>query len=296
MMQQAMLATTLMGLFVLPLGAQGVSETPHGRELPFNMSISGDMAREVGITDSQTKQISTVFAANRNTMQELRDEVGKKEAELQTVLDAGTVDLAQAEKAVDAVLEARNRLAKTQTMMMIQMRLILTGDQWHKMADLQRKAAQAQMAANMTPLSNSGSRADMNELSAIATVRVLNTAEITFLNNYTKGYTDGLNRLGTVPGNPQPNENHADYVDKILSGFADGGTNFSFTKNGYRFTYTPGPGGFGSIKTYTVTGQPLEYGVSGKRSFYTDNMAVIHETSDNRPATVNDPSLGSTKQ
>jgi Spy/CpxP family protein refolding chaperone len=291
-MKQAMLGTTLLGLLVLPLGAQPMSETPHGRELPFNFAISNEMAHEVGITDSQTKQFSSVMTANRRALQDLRDEVGKKEADLQAVLDVGTVDIAQAEKAVDAVLEARNRLAKTQTMMMIQLRLILNGDQWHNLVELQRKAMQGQTAGSMTPQANSGSRTDMNEASAIATVRTLNPAEFTFLSSYTKGFTDGLNRLGAPPDkSAHYDENHADMVDPVLSGVANGGTNLSFTKNGYRFTYTPGPGGFGNIKTYTITAQPLEYGVTGKRSFYTDNMAVIHETSDNRAATASDPSI-----
>jgi Spy/CpxP family protein refolding chaperone len=290
-MRQTLLATILLGLLVLPLGAQNVSETPHGRELPFNWSLNPDIAREVGITDSQIKQIGSVFEVNRRTVQELRDEVGKREAELQAALDAGTVDLAQAEKALDAVLESRNRLAKTQTMIMIQMRLILSNDQWHKMSDLQRKSQQAQAASSytVTPTSD-GTRIGANEATAVAVLRTLNTAEITFVHSYNKGFTDGLNRLGT-PASGHYDENHADMVDPTLSGVANGGTNFSFTKNGYRFTYTPGGGGFGNITTYTVTGQPMEYGVTGKRSFYTDNMAVIHETSDNRAATANDPSL-----
>jgi hypothetical protein len=131
-----------------------------------------------------------------------------------------------------------------------------------------------------------------NESSAIATMRTLNTAEVVFASTYNKGFSDGLNRLGT-PATGQPNESHADLVDPILSGVANGGSNLSFTKNGYRFTFVPAPGSFGLLITYTILAQPLEYGVSGKRSFYTDHRAIIHETTDNRAATANDPSLGS---
>ena len=63
------------------------------------------------------------------------------------------------------------------------------------------------------------------------------------------------------------------------------------THNGYRFTYTPGPGQYGSIRTYAIVAQPLEYGVSGIRSFFTDQTAIIHATSENRPASANDPPL-----
>jgi len=292
-MKQTLLATILLGLLVLPLGAQNVSATPHGRELPFTFGpFNGDIVREVGLSDSQMKQISSVFEVNRRAVQDLLEEVGRRETDLQATLDAGTVDLAQTEKAVDAVLEARNRLSKSQTMMMVQIRLILSNDQWHKMSDLQRKAQQAQAASSytVTPTSD-GTRIGANEATAVAVLRTLNTAEITFVHSYNKGFTDGLNRLGT-PASGHYDENHADMVDPTLSGVANGGTNFSFVKNGYRFTYTPGGGGFGNITTYTVTGQPLEYGVTGKRSFYTDNVAVIHETSDNRLATASDPALG----
>jgi Spy/CpxP family protein refolding chaperone len=290
-MKQTLLATILLGLLILPLGAQSVSETPHGRELPFNFAISNDVAREVGITDAQMKQFSNVLTANRRNVQELRDEVGKKESDLQAILDTGTVDLAQAEKAVDAVLEARNRLAKTQTMMTIQLRLILSGDQWHNLVELQRKSMT--YSPSMTPPVDPSQPAWVkNESSAIATMRTLNTAEVVFASTYKKGFTDGLNRMGqpTQVGT-QPDENHADLVDPILSGIANGGSNLSFIKNGYRFTFIAGPGAFGSLQAYTVLAQPLEYGVSGKRSFYTDQHAIVRETSDNRQATANDPSI-----
>src|ERR1022692_7209 len=78
-----------------------------------------------------------------------------------------------------------------------------------------------------------------------------------------------------------------------LAGLADGGSNLVAIHNGYRFTYTPGPGEFGSIPTYTVVAEPLEYGVSGKRSYYTDQLAVIHQTDANRPASAGDPDIGS---
>ena len=290
-MKQTLRRTILLALLVWPLGAQNISETPHGRELPFNFAISNDIAREVGITDSQTKQFSNVLTANRRAVQELRDEVGKKEADLQSLLDTGTVDLAKAEKAVDAVLEARNRLSKTQTMMMIQLRLILSGDQWHNLVELQRRSQQSASVAAMTPQVDPSRPAwERNEASAIATMRTLNTAEVVFATTYNKGFSDGLNRMGS-PASGQPNENHADLIDPILSGFATGGSNLSFTKNGYRFTYTPGPGGFGLIQAYSILAQPLDYGVSGKRSFYTNQSAVIRETSDNRAATANDPSI-----
>ena len=132
---------------------------------------------------------------------------------------------------------------------------------------------------------------EANEASATATLRTYNTAEITFASTYNKGFTEGLNRLATPLGGAQPDVYHADMVDPILSGMSEGGTNLSMTKNGYKFTYTPGSGAFGQIASYTITAEPVEYGVSGKRSFYTDQSAVIRVTPDNRPANAGDNPL-----
>jgi hypothetical protein len=129
------------------------------------------------------------------------------------------------------------------------------------------------------------------EATALAVMRTINTAEYTYRSTYNKGFTDGLNRMGQPAIGKQPDENHADFVDPTLAGFADGGTNFTFLRNGYRFTYTPGPGGHGNVAAYTVVAQPAQYGVSGSRSFYTDQTAIIRWTSDNRPATASDPTL-----
>ncbi|GEM_PF-4573455 len=285
---------TIFTILALAAMCAAQADSPHARELPFSLggNFGPDFQHQAGIADNQMKAMSTVAEVNRTKLVELRDEVGKKEAELQEILNAGTVDLAAAEKAVDAVMEARNRLAKMQTMMVINMRLILTSDQWRKMQELQARYTPAQ-AAGSTSGAVGMSREEANEASASATVRTLNTAEFTFLSSYKKGFTDGLNRLGS-PANGIPyDENHADMVDQVLSGFAPNGSNLSFQKNGYKFTYTPGPGGYGNIQSYTITAQPLEYGASGTKSFYTDEKAVVHVTSDNRVAGPNDPGLNS---
>ncbi|MFA5393784.1 MAG: prepilin-type N-terminal cleavage/methylation domain-containing protein [Candidatus Ratteibacteria bacterium] len=57
------------------------------------------------------------------------------------------------------------------------------------------------------------------------------------------------------------------YIDVVL---ADG------TKQGYTFTYTPGPiGSQGIIDTYTLTASPVATGVTGNRVFFADQSGVI---------------------
>jgi hypothetical protein len=130
-----------------------------------------------------------------------------------------------------------------------------------------------------------------NEASAIHSLIALNTAEITFAATYNAGFVETLSRLGTVsPGSPDIN--HPDLLDRALSGsVASSTTSNTFTKDGYVFSYAPGPGPFRRIATYTITARPVKYGKTGRRSFFTNETAVIRLTPENRPAGRDDNPL-----
>jgi len=133
------------------------------------------------------------------------------------------------------------------------------------------------------------SRIAADEASATATLRTLNTSAITFASTYGRGFVDVLKRLGIPPQGQRPSPERADLVDPTLS--ADGPTSTgpnNFQKNGYTFTYTPGPGAFGAITSYTITARPITYLRSGSRSFFTDQSAVMRGTGENRSATAFD--------
>jgi type IV pilus assembly protein PilA len=122
-----------------------------------------------------------------------------------------------------------------------------------------------------------------NEASAVGSMRTINTAEITYADTYKSGYSPSLAALAPPPGSAQPSASAAGLIDDVLA---------RGVKNGYRLTYTPGqPDKDGHIGTYTVTARPLEFGKSGRRSYFTDQSGVIRVTEENRPATVKDPPL-----
>ncbi len=130
-----------------------------------------------------------------------------------------------------------------------------------------------------------------NEASAVARMRTLNTAELTFAATYNQGFTDGLNRMGPPPAGQELSQDRGDLLQPWLAGLTEGGTNLVVVRNGYRTTYNPGPGPYGKIATYTITSQPVEFGVTGFRNFFTDQTAVIRATDQNRLATANDPPI-----
>jgi prepilin-type N-terminal cleavage/methylation domain-containing protein len=122
------------------------------------------------------------------------------------------------------------------------------------------------------------SRIAANEASATASLRTLNTAEVTYASTYNSGFTSSLGQLATpTPAGTQPSWSAADLVDPILSGQQADGNSYAgmtFTKNGFIFTYSF-TGTYPQIATYSVHADPMARGSSGQRSFFSDQSAVV---------------------
>jgi type IV pilus assembly protein PilA len=108
-------------------------------------------------------------------------------------------------------------------------------------------------------------RISANEASAVTSVHAVNTAEITYTTIFpTVGYTATLLNLG--PGGGCNSPASACIIDAALA---------SGTKSGYVFTYvqdasvTPSPG-------YTLNVDPITRGITGQRSFYSDQANATH--------------------
>jgi len=139
-----------------------------------------------------------------------------------------------------------------------------------------------------------------NEASAISSLKTLNTAEVTYAAIYNSGFTDNLNKLGAPAEGRQPDANNADLLDPVMCGKildARGGwrqsdTPNTFTRAGYRFTYTPsaqatsketkkkggtsaGRKSVSRVEAYTIHADPLTPGETGERYFFTDESGII---------------------
>ena len=115
-------------------------------------------------------------------------------------------------------------------------------------------------------------RESANESSAVSSIHAVNTAEIAYSSaNPGIGFSVALADLGPAGGG---------YIDSTLAGG---------TKAGYAFTYvqstatTPSQG-------YTFNADPVTRGVTGQRSFYSDQNNATHYNQ-NVVATVTDPQL-----
>ena len=108
------------------------------------------------------------------------------------------------------------------------------------------------------------SRMQANEVSAANSLRMINTAAITYFSTYSSiGYPPTLASMGG--GTPCPSNSTAACMldDSIAQG----------TKSGYNFAWS-GDGAVPSVR-YTTTATPLILGRTGQRMFCTDQAGVI---------------------
>jgi type IV pilus assembly protein PilA len=115
-------------------------------------------------------------------------------------------------------------------------------------------------------------RESANESSAVSSIHAVNTAEIAYSSaNPGVGFSVLLADLGPAGGG---------YIDSTLA---------TGTKAGYVFTYVQNAASTPS-QGYTLNADPVTRGVTGQRSFYSDQNNATHYNQ-NVPATVNDPQM-----
>ena len=128
-------------------GSVGTSMTGPGGP-PMHMTAHGplgkwwknsDVVKELQLTDAQIKQIEQTFLDYRLKLIDLRADVERQETKLQPLIEADRPDEQQVSSQVDAVLAARAKLEKTNTMMNLAIRKSLSVEQWKKLQAIQQK-------------------------------------------------------------------------------------------------------------------------------------------------------------
>jgi len=123
---------------------------------------------------------------------------------------------------------------------------------------------------------------EINEDSAVRSVRMIIAAETNYAQAYDTGYSSSLKVLGPPP-DAMPSASLAGYLDNELSAGA---------KEGYSFIYRAGPrDANGRIQSYTLNVNPIRPGVTGTKYYFVDQTGVIRENP-SHPATVNDTPFG----
>jgi type IV pilus assembly protein PilA len=113
------------------------------------------------------------------------------------------------------------------------------------------------------------------ETAAIQAIKTIHTGQVQYSSQYGR-FAASLPELGP----PTTGATSAAAADVIGSDLSAG------EKQGYKFTMTSNAGG------YQIIAVPVTYGVTGSRTFYSDQTMVIHENNGPEPATATSKELG----
>lgn len=119
------------------------------------------------------------------------------------------------------------------------------------------------------------SRISANEASAVASIRAISTAQISYATTYPQlGFADSLEKLG--PGkSDQPTPDAANLIDPALA---------RGEKSGYKFTLTSAKGSGsskeGANNTFTIMAEPTSPGQTGIRTFCSNQSSILYYQAD----------------
>jgi Spy/CpxP family protein refolding chaperone len=130
-----------------PGGAPGMPGRAFHRPGPGGMSggmfgawwKNSETAIAIGLSDDQVKQIESTFMSHKLKLIDLRADLEKRELELKPLVDADQPDVAKVSAQIDQVVAARGRLEKEATMMSLDIRRVLTVEQWKKLKEYQQQ-------------------------------------------------------------------------------------------------------------------------------------------------------------
>ncbi len=128
------------------------------------------------------------------------------------------------------------------------------------------------------------SRMAANESSAAQESRNVTTAEVVYSTQYNIGYAAGLTNLGDAGGcgAGSVSSTNACLIDAVLA---------AGSKSGYSFTYAPtNPDAATHYQGFTLNGDPLNPGYSGRKHFFADQTGVIRMNL-TTAAAISDPAL-----
>jgi prepilin-type N-terminal cleavage/methylation domain-containing protein len=128
------------------------------------------------------------------------------------------------------------------------------------------------------------SRVAANQASAIESLRVISTAQVTYSTTFGTGFSTSLTALGPPASGQGVSSSAAGLVDETLA---------AGYKSGYSFVYTPSVynAATNTWNGYTLLANPSAYGQTGSIYYFTDQSFVIRANS-TTPASATDTSVG----
>jgi len=95
-----------------------------------------EIAKKLQLSDGQIQQLDQTFIDHRLKLIDYGAEMEKQDLKLQALLDADTPDEGQVGSQVDLVLAARGKLEREYTFMNLDLRKVLSLDQWRQLKSI----------------------------------------------------------------------------------------------------------------------------------------------------------------
>ncbi len=95
-----------------------------------------DLMKRIGVSDDQVTKIEKIFQDHRLQLIDLHADLEKQEAILEPLVEADQPVESQVAAQIDKVAQARANLEKSDAMMLLAIRRVLTVDQWKKLRDV----------------------------------------------------------------------------------------------------------------------------------------------------------------
>ena len=117
-------------ILILCFTAAALSLAQNAANLPWWTS---DVVHDLGLTPAQTQKIHQIIRSYRDRLFDARNNVEKAEAALEDLLNDPEVDPAAAKPVIDRLAGARANSTRVFTEMSVQLRSVLTIDQWREL-------------------------------------------------------------------------------------------------------------------------------------------------------------------
>lgn len=139
--------TIVAALMVLAAAVAGAQEMPPGKWWQ-----NRDMARQLALTAEQREGLDTIFLGAAPQLIELRAETQKKALALRSQLDRPTLDRDAIQRAAEEVSRARAELFERELMMLVEMRGVLSEEQWNRFRNhIENRPMRGNMSPGMAP-------------------------------------------------------------------------------------------------------------------------------------------------
>jgi Spy/CpxP family protein refolding chaperone len=97
---------------------------------------NSETAKKLQLSESQISQLDQTFLDHRLKLIQVSADMEKQDLKLQSMLDADVPNEGQINSQVDQVLEARGKLEREHTMMNLELRKVLSLEQWRQLRSM----------------------------------------------------------------------------------------------------------------------------------------------------------------